>query len=160
MALEIERKYLVQREVWEQTPKGKGELYSQGYMLTAPEKTIRVRLTETAGYITIKGISKGATRAEYEYEIPQAEAKELLDSFCSGVITKRRYKIEYSGMLWEVDEFLGTNAGLLLAEIELPSEDAVFYLPNWVGTEVTGQVAYYNSYLSQHPYSTWTNNKS
>lgn len=155
MALEIERKFLVHPEEWKSTEKEIGELYSQGYMLTAPEKTIRVRLTETAGFITIKGISKGATRAEYEYAIPQIEAKELLDGFCSGVITKRRYTIEYAGMLWEVDEFLDANAGLLIAEIELPSEDAVFSLPSWVGTEVTGQISYYNSYLSQDPYNTW-----
>lgn len=155
MALEIERKFLVKREVWDTTEKGCGELYSQGYMLTEPEKTIRVRLTETAGFMTIKGISKGATRTEYEYEIPANDAKDLLDGFCSGVIAKRRYKIGYSGMLWEVDEFLGANAGLLIAEIELPSEDAAFDLPNWAGTEVTGLAAYYNSYISRHPYCTW-----
>ncbi|OLY92956.1 CYTH domain-containing protein [Cnuella takakiae] len=155
MGVEIERKYLVNKAIWNNTDKGAGELYSQGYMLTTPEKTIRVRLTETGGFLTIKGISVGASRAEYEYGIPQTEASELLADFCSGVIEKRRYKLVYAGMVWEVDEFMGANEGLVLAEIELPDADSIFSLPPWIGVEVTGQLPYYNSYISEHPYSTW-----
>lgn len=155
MALEIEKKYLVHPDIWQQTEKGKGSLYSQGYLLTEPGKTIRVRLTDAGGFLTIKGETVGAARPEYEYAIPQQDAQELLSGFCGGIIEKTRYKIRFEGKLWEVDEFHGDNEGLLLAEIELAAEEEVFSLPPFIARDVTGQVAYYNAYLSQHPFSTW-----
>lgn len=112
-------------------------------------------MTDTKGFLTIKGISVGATRLEYEYEIPLTEAKELLDNFAIAELSKIRYKITYHHKLWEVDEFLGANEGLFVAEIELQSEDEAFDLPAWVTTEVTGEKKYYNSNLTTHPYKNW-----
>lgn len=155
MGIEIEKKFLVKKDAWERTEKGQGSLYSQGYLLTEPGKTIRVRLTDDAAYLTIKGATVGASRPEYEYTIPRKDARELLDGFCAGVISKTRYKVAHEGMVWEVDVFHGDNEGLLLAEIELPTDDAAFTLPPFVGDDVTGNVFYYNAYLSQHPYSSW-----
>ncbi|MCF6406408.1 CYTH domain-containing protein [Chitinophaga filiformis] len=155
MAKEIERKYLIDVEKWEKIEKPIGQHYRQGYLVTDPQKTIRVRLTDTKGFLTIKGISVGATRSEYEYEIPITEAKELLDNFSISELSKIRYNIVYRGMTWEVDEFLGDNAGLFVAEIELQSEDEVFELPEWVGQEVTEDDKYYNSNLTINPYKNW-----
>jgi adenylate cyclase len=155
MPKEIERKYLVNKEKWAKTHKPKGQLYRQGYILTEPTKTIRVRLTETKGFLTIKGLSVGATRPEYEYEIPVQHAQELLDNFTVSELSKIRYKINFKGKIWEVDEFLGTNVGLLIAEIELKSEDETYELPDWVGEEVTGDDKYYNSSLTVNPFQKW-----
>lgn len=155
MAKEIERKFLLDLAQWQQVPKPTGEHFRQGYLVTDPQKTIRVRLTNTTGYLTIKGISTGATRLEYEYEIPLSEAKELLDNFAVSELSKIRYKITHENKLWEVDEFLGTNTGLFVAEIELQSEDETFALPAWVTKEVTGEEKYYNSNLTTHPFTKW-----
>lgn len=155
MAKEIERKFLIDLAQWQQVIKPAGQHYRQGYLVTDPQKTIRVRLTDTTGYLTIKGISVGATRLEYEYEIPLAEAKELLDNFAISELSKIRYNITFANKLWEVDEFLGDNAGLLVAEIELQSEEEQFSLPPWVTAEVTGEEKYYNSNLTANPYKTW-----
>lgn len=155
MAIEIERKYLVHHDKWQQYPKGKGQFYRQGYMLTDPSKTVRLRLTDTEGFITIKGLSVGPSRTEYEYAIPREDARELLDKFCTSDITKLRYKVYEGGRLWEVDEFLDKNEGLILAEIELSHEDEAFVLPEWVDKEVTGDEKYYNANLSHHPFSQW-----
>lgn len=155
MAIEIERKYLVDKEKWERSGKGPKRFYQQGYLLTDPVKTVRVRLSDSEAFITIKGATTGASRAEYEYAIPRQDARELLDNFCSAVITKYRYEVPFDGKLWEVDEFLGANAGLLIAEIELATEEETFALPDWVANEVTGEKQYYNSYLSVHPYKSW-----
>lgn len=133
----------------------KGNFFRQGYMISDPGKTVRVRLTDEAGYLTIKGISVGATRSEFEYEIPKEDARELLDNFCSSDLTKIRYKVHHNGKLWEVDEFLGDNAGLMVAEIELSDESESFDIPHWVDKEVTGEEKYYNSRLSQNPYKNW-----
>src|SRR5687767_5958315 len=145
MGKEIERKYLVDKEKWELVLKPNGQVYRQGYLLTDPTKTIRVRSTGEAGFLTIKGISIGATRQEYEYEIPLADSKELLDNFSVSELSKIRYKISFGNKLWEVDEFLGDNLGLIVAEIELSSEDETFDIPEWIGKEVTGEEKYYNS---------------
>ena len=118
-------------------------------------KTIRVRLTADKGFLTIKGLSVGATRAEYEYEIPFEEAKELLDNFSVAQLSKIRYEIASGNKIWEVDEFLGDNFGLVIAEIELESENETFSLPAWVDKEVTGQEKYYNSNLTTQPYKLW-----
>lgn len=155
MAVEIERKYLVKKDKWEQVDKGTGNRFSQGYILTDPEKTVRVRLTESEAFITIKGKTTGASRAEYEYTIPVQDAEELLSGFCSTVISKIRYKIQHEDHMWEVDEFSGDNAGLIIAEIELTSEGERFELPEWVGEEVTEDRRYYNSNLSLNPYKNW-----
>jgi CYTH domain-containing protein len=156
MGQEIERKYLVHAGKWQQAEKPEGALYRQGYILTDPEKTIRVRLTPAGGFLTIKGPTKGATRPEYEYEIPHNEAEELLEHFTVSALSKIRYRILHEGRLWEVDEFLGDNAGLIVAEIELDSEDEPFGLPDWAAAEVTGQEKYYNSRLTLAPFNTWT----
>ena len=157
MGVEIERKFLVNKQKWQQFDKGKPELYRQGYILTDPDKTIRIRLTEQAAYITIKGSSKGASRQEYEYTIPRQDAEELLENFCSSQVSKLRYKVKVSNKLWEVDEFLYNNEWLVLAEIELTNPYETFDLPIWIDTEVTGDKRYYNAYLSNTPYSTWQN---
>lgn len=155
MPLEIERKFLVNKSLWQKLHKPSGDLYRQGYLLTDPQKTIRVRQTPDSGFLTIKGISVGATRAEFEYEIPFAEAQELLDQFSVSELSKVRYKIIFEDKLWEVDEFLGKNEGLIIAEIELQSEDEIFTIPDWLDNEVTGEEKYYNSNLTLNPYKNW-----
>ena len=156
MGKEIERKYLIDHEKWQKLGKPAGHLYRQGYILTDPKKTIRVRLTDTSGFLTIKGLSVGATRLEYEYEIPVSDAAELLDKFSIVELSKTRYKIEHKNRIWEVDEFLGDNSGLIIAEIELKSEAEYFERPEWVEKEVTGEEKYYNSNLADKPYKNWS----
>lgn len=156
MGKEIERKFLLNLEVWHLTPKPKGLHFRQGYILTDPNKTIRIRATETKGFLTIKGKSVGASRLEYEYEIPLVEAVELLDHFSVAELEKLRYNIQYAGKLWEVDEFLGENKGLFVAEIELESEDEKFDLPLWVAEEVTADHRYFNSNLTSNPFKNWS----
>ena len=155
MGKEIERKYLIDLYKWQQVSKPTGTYYRQGYLSTDPNKAIRVRLTDTAGYLTIKGPSVNATRSEYEYEIPVSEAKELLDNFSVSELSKTRYKIDHNGKVWEVDEFSGDNAGLIVAEIELTSEDEYFETPEWIRKEVTGEEKYYNSSLTINPFKNW-----
>ncbi|MCU0350404.1 MAG: CYTH domain-containing protein [Flavobacterium sp.] len=155
MGQEIERKYLVDKTKWQLLDKPKGELYRQGYLLTDSNKTIRVRQTTDKAFLTIKGLSTGATRPEYEYEIPFEEAKELLDNFSISELSKIRYKILFDNKIWEVDEFLGYNVGLIVAEIELTSENESFSIPEWVDNEVTGQEKFYNSNLTIQPYKNW-----
>jgi CYTH domain-containing protein len=153
MALEIERKFLVKENDWRN---GQGTMYLQGYLNSDENRNVRVRVVNDRGYLTVKGISQGATRVEYEYEIPKAEADAMLDNLCEKpLITKKRYKIVFKGFVWEVDEFLGENQGLIIAELELESEDQVFIKPEWIGEEVTGDPKYFNSNLIQRPYSKW-----
>lgn len=155
MGKEIERKFLVDKDKWQQLTKPSGELFRQGYLLTDPSKTIRIRQTSNKAFLTIKGVSVGATRAEFEYEIPFADAKELLDDFSGSELSKIRYKVSFENKVWEVDEFLGDNNGLIVAEIELTSEDEYFNKPEWVANEVTGDDKYYNSNLTVNPYKQW-----
>lgn len=155
MPLEIERKFLVHHDQWNQLEKPLGNHFRQGYLLTDPQKTIRVRQTDNQGFITIKGISVGASRKEFEYEIPHLEAKELLDEFAVSELSKVRYKIEFGNHLWEVDVFSGENEGLIVAEIELQSEDEIFQIPNWIDVEVTSEEKYYNSNLTVNPFKNW-----
>jgi adenylate cyclase len=155
MPKEIERKYLVDHSKWKELNKTPAELYRQGYLLTDPQKTIRVRLTSSNAYLTVKSISTGASRDEYEYEIPVKDAGELLDNLCSSELSKKRYKIVHKENVWEVDEFLGANAGLIVAEIELTDEDQTFETPEWIDKEVTGEEKYYNSNLTLNPYTKW-----
>jgi CYTH domain-containing protein len=155
MPHEIERKYLVKGEDW-RVP-GTGIPYRQGYLSTLPERTVRVRLIRDKGYLTVKGISVGARRAEYEYEISAGEASEMLDNLCERpLIEKTRYRLEHHGLTWEVDEFDGDNAGLIIAEVELDDEDQAITLPDWVGKEVTGERRYYNASLIAEPYTGWS----
>lgn len=154
MPNEIERKFLVKDTRWKAL--GNGKLFRQGYLSLEPERTVRVRVAGDKGFLTIKGKTTGVTRAEYEYEIPVSEAASMLDNLCAGPrIEKMRYRIHHAGQIWEVDEFLGDNAGLVVAEIELESEDQQIDLPEWVGEEVSGDPRYYNSNLTLHPFSQW-----
>ena len=155
MGKEIEKKYLIDHEKWQKATKPKGEFYRQGYLLAELNKTIRVRLTEKSGYLTIKGKAIGITTPEYEYPIPMLDAKELLDTLCTSEIVKIRYKINYDNKIWEIDEFLGDNKGLIIAEIELQSEDEMYELPDFILQEVTGEKRYYNAQLSIMPFKDW-----
>jgi len=153
MALEIERKFKVKEGVWRNK---QGTKYRQGYLNTDKERTVRVRTMDDKGYLTVKGVSRGAVRVEYEYEIPKVEAEAMLDDLCEKpLIEKIRCKIEHKGLVWEVDEFLGENSGLIVAEVELESEDQKFVKPKWIGEEVTGDPRYFNANLIHHPYSKW-----
>ena len=154
MAKEIERKFLVAGEDWRAL--ARGTRYRQGYLSTVKERTVRVRTIDDKGFLTIKGITVGATRSEYEYEIPAADADEMLDELCEQpIIEKIRYEIPLAGVTWEVDEFLGVNDGLIVAEVELQSEDQSFPKPDWIGEEVTDDPKYFNANLIARPFSTW-----
>jgi len=155
MATEIERKFLVKDDTWRGL--GKGSHYRQGYLSTEPDRTVRVRVAAGKGYLTIKGRTVDATRAEYEYVIPLADADTMLDELCERpLIEKTRYRINQQGLVWEVDEFEGENAGLVIAEVELASADQVVALPDWVGEEVTTDPRYYNANLIANPFSRWS----
>jgi len=155
MATEIERKFLVDKKKWQIAEKPGGTLYRQGYLTNSAHPTIRVRVAGQNAYITLKGRNEGISRKEFEYQVPVAEAIEMLDNFALSEVDKVRYRIYHEGKLWEVDEFKGSNAGLILAEIELEQEDEAFSLPNWILEEVSGDVRYYNSNLSVKPYNSW-----
>jgi CYTH domain-containing protein len=153
MPKEIERKFLVVSDEYKSSPR---KYYKQGYLSVEPDKTVRVRVVGDKGFLTVKGRNNGISRAEYEYEIPAADANDMLDNLVkTGVIEKWRYVCVVDGKKWEVDEFLGDNAGLVVAEIELQSEDEPFTKPAWAGDEVSGDERYYNSSLSQNPYKNW-----
>lgn len=154
MPIEIERKFLV-NELWKNVDKGEGVFYEQGYLMMEPSKTVRVRLADEQGFLTIKGRTTNLSRPEFEYEIPKQDAQALLDQFCISKLSKKRYKIAHQGHVWEVDEFLGENAGLIVAEIELGNEHESFALPEWVGQEVSHEKKYTNASLSIHPFKDW-----
>ncbi len=154
MAKEIERKFLVASE--DCRALARGTRYRQGYLSTVKERTVRVRTIDEKGFLTVKGVTVGATRSEYEYEIPAADADEMLNDLCEKpIIEKNRYKIPLGGVTWEVDEFLGVNDGLIVAEVELQSEDQYFPKPDWIGEEVTSDPKYFNANLIARPFSTW-----
>ncbi len=154
MGTEIEKKFLLAGDGWQQL--ARGIAYRQGYLCSQKERTVRVRTIEDKGFLTVKGVSVGATRLEYEYEIPVEDANDLLDELCEKpIIEKKRYKIEYRGFVWEVDEFFGENRGLVVAEIELEREDQQFDKPDWIGNEVTDDQRYFNSNLFKTPYTSW-----
>jgi adenylate cyclase len=152
MPTEIERKFLVTGPEWH-------DAFSihirQGYLCRGNEITVRVRVANEKAYLTIKGIKKGISRQEFEYEIPVADAEQLLKLSNGCVIEKIRHVVMYKSFAWEVDEFLGENAGLIVAEIELENEDQIFERPEWLGREVTGDPRYANAYLASNPYSIW-----
>ena len=154
MAKEIERKFLVRDNTWRGQDGGKR--YRQGYLSTVKERTVRVRTTGDKGFITIKGESVCATRSEYEYEIPLADANEMLDRLCERpLIEKTRYRVSHEGLAWEIDEFEGDNRGLIIAEVELKDETQSVTLPGWIGQEVTGDHRYFNANLVANPFSQW-----
>lgn len=155
MALEIERKFLVDHDAWEKVDRPVGVPFRQGYIVKDQQKVVRVRITPDSGFITIKGESKGAVRSEFEYSIPREDANELLELFCSYEVAKRRYFMPFRAKTWEVDVFEGKNSGLIVAEIELNSVDELFEKPDWVGEEVTEDPRYYNAFLAEHPYAEW-----
>ncbi len=154
MALEIERKFLVKDDSWKFLAKGVS--YKQGYLFASKEKSVRIRIAGDKGFVTIKGSRLGIVRDEFEYEIPCADAIELLNNYCTnGLVEKNRYKILYKEKIWEVDEFLGKNKGLIIAEIELNDASEIFEKPIWVGEDVSHEPKYYNSNLVSHPFCEW-----
>jgi len=154
--LEIERKYLVLSESFKNQAFKKTHIV-QGFLSTHPERTVRVRIKGEKGFLTVKGISNetGTTRLEWETKISVSEAEILLTLCKPNHIVKIRYEVRVENHIFEVDEFLGENEGLILAEIELTSENEIFIKPEWLGKEVTGDVRYYNSQLSKIPYKNW-----
>ena len=154
MALEIERKFLIDKTLCPLPAKGIKMV--QGYLVRSMELAIRLRLADEQAYLTIKGAQKNFTRSEYEYSIPAADAEKMLAEFADGqLVSKTRYHIQEGGHTWEVDIFEGTNHPLAVAEIELSSEDETFEIPPWVTKEVTGDLRYNNTYLADHPYPEW-----
>jgi adenylate cyclase len=152
MGVEIERKFLVKKELWKALDKPVGTHYRQGYLLNESDCVLRVRIAGDQGFITIKGAAEGISRSEYEYEIPKSDAEEMLDRFRPEGTEKIRYRVpEDNGAVWEVDEFLGANEGLVVAEIELTSEDQKFVRPDWLDQEVTSDARYANSNLALRP---------
>lgn len=154
MALEIERKFLLKNDDWRGLATGK--LYQQGYIKNDVASAVRVRIAGESAFLTIKSEVTGATRLEYEYSIPVNDAEEMLEKLCKKPqIEKKRYVIKIDELIWEVDEFFAENAGLIVAEVELESEDQQITLPSWIGKEVTGDPKYYNANLIEHPFKNW-----
>ena len=155
MGVEIERKFLVKSNFKKFAVKS--YKIAQGFLSSNPERTVRVRIRDTQGFITVKGKgnSSGTTRFEWEKEISLSEAEALLQLCESGIIDKIRYEIPLGKHTFEVDVFSGENQGLIIAEVELTSENEFFEQPNWLGKEVTGDKKYYNSHLSEHPFCSW-----
>jgi adenylate cyclase len=151
---EIERKFMLKGDAWRKL--AAGTLYRQGYLNSVKERTVRIRTVGDEAFLTIKGVTVGATRAEYEYPIPFDECNAMLDTLAEKpIIEKKRYKVKLGPFTWEIDEFFGENQGLIVAEIELQSEDQAFDKPDWVGDEVTGDPRYFNSNLIKHPFTRW-----
>lgn len=156
LVIEIERKFLVKSDAFKNEAFKKTRI-TQGFLNTHKERTVRVRLKNDKGFITVKGIStsNGLSRFEWEKEITKDEAQSLLKLCEPTIIDKIRYEIEVRNHTFEVDTFLGENEGLTIAEVELKSEDEIFETPDWLGKEVTGDIKYYNSQLSKQPYKSW-----
>jgi len=156
MPQETERKFLVNSDAYKASSFIVTRI-TQAYIATNPSATVRIRIYGEKAFVTIKGKGNesGTTRYEWEKEIPVEEAKELLQLSTSGVIDKIRYKVNYNGFIYEIDEFIGDNAGLVVAEIELNHEDDAFEKPVWLGQEVTGETKYYNAVLVEHPFNKW-----
>ena len=154
MAKDIERKFLVKTADW--VPQGAGTYYKQGYLNSQKERVVRVRIAGDKGQLTIKGITTGVTRVEFEYPIPVEDAGLMLDNLCEKpLIEKHRHKEVHGGKTWEIDVFHGENEGLVVAEIELTTEDEAFNRPAWLGEEVSSDPRYFNSNLLKNPYKNW-----
>jgi adenylate cyclase len=162
MGIEIERKFLVKGEGWrwsttdQKSSHAQGTSLIQGYLASHEQATVRVRIAGDLAYLTVKGKVKNLARPEFEYAIPVADVQGILPLCGSLIVAKTRYKIPFKDLIWEVDEFVGANQGLVLAEVELQSPDQPVSLPEWVGAEVSEDPRYFNSYLARHPYSTWS----
>ncbi len=155
MATEIERKFLVSGNGWKDAAVTETRLM-QGYLASSPRATVRVRVKGDKGIMTIKGATQGISRAEFEYPIPVEDARTMLDTLTeTGIVDKVRYRVPCGAHTWEVDVFAGDNAGLVLAEVELGSENEVFERPDWLGEEVSDDSRYYNANLARHPYRSW-----
>lgn len=154
MSKEIERKFLVKNLDWKS--QAKGTLYRQGYLNSEKERTVRVRTIDEKSFITVKGITTGVTRMEFEYEIPFADATQMLDKLVEKpIIEKYRYKLAQDGLVWEIDEFLGDNEGLVVAEVELADAQQTLVRPDWLGEEVSSDPRYFNNNLVANPYKNW-----
>ena len=155
MAIEIERKFLLATDQW-RTLVTESRLIRQGYLSSVKERTVRVRTAGDEAWITVKGITHGASRAEFEFSISAIEANQMLDSLCERpMVEKTRHLVEYRGKIFEIDEFHGENAGLIVAEVELESEGDRVDRPAWLGVEVTSDPRYYNVNLAHHPFPKW-----
>ena len=155
MATEIERKYLVLNDSWRARVRREVR-YLQGYLANTRDCSVRVRVGGDSAFLNVKGATVGASRLEFEYPVPVADAEVMLRELCAGgVVEKTRYYVPHGGREWEVDVFAGDNAGLIVAEIELDDEADVVALPDWAGEEVTGDVRYYNSNLAVTPFNRW-----
>jgi len=162
MGVEIERKFLIADGALQEVSHlyGEGVQYAQGYLSRGTGRTVRVRIAGTEAFLTVKGPVSGISRAEFEYEIPINDARQML-MLCDGpVIEKIRRRIPHYGHVWEVDEFMGENEGLTVAEVELATADELVEIPSWIGKEVTGDPRYYNSNLTVHPYRLWRHEAS
>ena len=153
MAAEIERKFLVVGDGWQDA---ESTYYCQGYLNRDRQRTVRVRIAGNKAMLTVKGINTGARREEYEYPIPIEDAKQMLEICERPIVEKYRRIVPFKGFNWEVDQFLGDNSGLIIAEIELESEEQEFDRPDWVGREVTYEPRYFNANLSMTPFNTWS----
>lgn len=154
MGLEIERKFLINKQLW-QAP-NKGQHLAQGYIAANAHKlSVRIRIADDTAWLNLKGWINDISRHEYEYPIPISDARELLNNFAGSIVEKIRYQVDYAGHTWEVDEFLGDNAGLMVAEIELDSEAQEFDKPDWIAKEVSDDPRYLNTSLAQMPFSKW-----
>jgi adenylate cyclase len=152
---EIERKFLVCGDTW-RNEVASSHRFRQGYLSTVKERTVRVREVDGTGLLTIKGITIGTTRREYEYPIPAGDAATMLDELCERpLIEKTRHLVIHGGHTWEIDEFAGVNDGLIVAEVELADADEVVELPDWIGAEVSDDPRYFNANLIAHPYTEW-----
>ena len=152
MPLEIERKFLVSGDSWRD--QGEAVYYSQAYLSSDEHNTVRVRVAGERGVLTVKGPTEGMRRLEFEYQIPLQDAKELMKLCPKPPVEKYRTRVPHGGVVWEVDEFVGSNRGLVIAEVELESEQQELTFPDWVGEEVTGDPRYYNSNLARNPFRT------
>ena len=158
MAVEIERKFRVSGDAWRAQARSR-RLLRQGYLANTARASVRVRLDDDEGWLSVKSMRGGMTRDEYEVEIARTDAQEMLERLCEGfAIEKWRHLVDYAGHTWEVDEFLAENAGLVIAELELPAEDTPFERPPWLGAEITDEERFYNVRLSQKPFRHWPEN--
>jgi CYTH domain-containing protein len=157
MGKEIERRFLVQGDAWR--AQAKGIPFRQGFLSTVKERVVRVRIAGDHATLTIKGITRGFSKTEFEYAIPKEQAQVMLDDLCEQpLIEKIRYRLETDGLVWEIDVFEGANAGLLLAEVELDEEQQAFVRPAWLGREISHDPRYFNSNLVSNPFTTWNEN--
>ena len=154
MTIEIERRFLLKNDDWKREASAP-QVLQQGYLSVEKERTIRVRIIDDKAWLTLKGYISDVSRSEFEYEIPLAHARQMMETMCPFKMEKHRYRVEFKGFVFEIDEYFGDNASLVVAEVELPAEDAPFEKPDWLGEEITSEGKFTNAYLSKHPYSTW-----